>query len=509
MKVTEGTIFFVGVVLFALHNCHAHQSITPVTPIWSDFKVCIVSKGSNPSDIVEYLSDEYAKYTKLNYQWNLIHERKYPLGYFTVRNAGDVQAAVRCATEHWVRIVAKGGGHSYEEYSFGDNRTFIVDLRHMFEMYVSPDRQWFTIGAGALLGQLAYPLLEQYNLITPHGTCPTVGITGLATGGGYGYMSKLFGLTTDNILEVEMVDAEGSLLIVNEQTYPDLFWALRGAGWGSYGIITKLKFRAYQAPVLVTAGELTFPLSQFAQVFITWQHLVRDYLSSRDSNTKLTIKNGTVIVEVFDIQVSDDNEEEAIQRVQHILNKFPVTSLNTTSVIADRYMDFMFRTSHPNDIGIEDPSQLPNVTREMFTRQFSNLIEVEDASTLYNLLVETQGEITDIIIEMYAFGGAINDKTPLETSFNHRSGVGYMVQAFFNGQATLNPYLPSLDWLARFYELTKVIFRHTESYQNYVDATLPDYLDRYYGSDLETLRRIKRKYDRRNIFYHPQSIPVL
>lgn len=100
MKVTEGTIFFVGVVLFALHNCHAHQSITPVTPIWSDFKVCIVSKGSNPSDIVEYLSDEYAKYTKLNYQWNLIHERKYPLGYFTVRNAGDVQAAVRCATEH-------------------------------------------------------------------------------------------------------------------------------------------------------------------------------------------------------------------------------------------------------------------------------------------------------------------------------------------------------------------------------------------------------------------------
>ncbi|XP_035711924.1 xylooligosaccharide oxidase-like [Folsomia candida] len=151
------------------------------------------------------------------------------------------------------------GGHSYEEYSFGDNTTFIVDLRHMFEMYVSPDRSWFSIGAGALLGQIAYPLLEQYNLLTPHGTCPTVGITGLATGGGYENMSKLHGLTVDNILEVEIVSPNGSQLIVNEQTYPDLFWALRGAGSDSFGIITKLTFKAYQAPVLVTAGEIIYP----------------------------------------------------------------------------------------------------------------------------------------------------------------------------------------------------------------------------------------------------------
>lgn len=101
MKVIQATIFLVGVVLFASQNCHALQARgkhASSQEILSVLKDCVVSSGSNPSDIVEYLVDDLAVYTELNYQWNLIHERKYPLGYFTVRNANDVQAAVRCAT---------------------------------------------------------------------------------------------------------------------------------------------------------------------------------------------------------------------------------------------------------------------------------------------------------------------------------------------------------------------------------------------------------------------------
>jgi len=216
-------------VLLSANNCQGDQK---QGSLLSAVKDCIVQTGgSNPSDIVEFGVDD-ASYAELNYQWNILHALKTPLGYFTVRTVSDVQAAVRCASQHFVRLVPKSGGHSYEEHSFGDNNSLVVDLRHMFDLKVSLDNTSFTIGAGALLGQLSYPLLEQYNLVTPHGTCPTVGITGLATGGGYGYMSKLYGLTTDNVLEFEVVDANGDVLRVNNQTNPDLLWALRGAGWG-------------------------------------------------------------------------------------------------------------------------------------------------------------------------------------------------------------------------------------------------------------------------------------
>ncbi|OXA48079.1 hypothetical protein Fcan01_17135 [Folsomia candida] len=98
MKFIEAIVFFVGVVICHAHHPHDSQAIR-----WSDLKECIVASGSDPSDIVEYLYDDYQKYTELNYQWNLIHERKYPRGYFTVRSAADVQSAVRCATERlWV-----------------------------------------------------------------------------------------------------------------------------------------------------------------------------------------------------------------------------------------------------------------------------------------------------------------------------------------------------------------------------------------------------------------------
>jgi len=263
---------------------------------------------------------------------------------------------------------------------------------------------------------------------------------------------------------------------------------------------------------------ITYRLDEFVPVFQQWQLYVRDSLVERDTNTKFAIKDGSVFVEAFDIQVADINEPEAIQRVQHILNKFPTTSLNLTEVIADRYVDFIFRTSHPGDIGIEDPSQLPNVTRRMFTRRnfhaksffVTRLIEQVEILRLWTLLAELMpGGVENIIIELYAFGGAINDPEPTaDTSFNHRAGNLYLVQAFYNGPSSLNPNHPSLDWLTRFYEMSKTVFRHTESYQNYADGTLTDYLERYYGANLGRLREIKRAVDPRNIFYHPQSIPV-
>ncbi|XP_035712062.1 glucooligosaccharide oxidase-like isoform X1 [Folsomia candida] len=173
-----------NIIVFALllvvRNCHGKPGQQGTL---SALKDCIVQAGSNASDIVEHDGPDYAKYSELNYQWNLIHEKKFPVAYFVVRSVTDVQNAVRCCTAQSVRIVAKGGGHSYEAYSFGDSTALIVDLQALHELVVSPDRQSFTIGSGALLGQLAYPLLEGYNLVTPQGTCPTVGIVGLATGG--------------------------------------------------------------------------------------------------------------------------------------------------------------------------------------------------------------------------------------------------------------------------------------------------------------------------------------
>ena len=177
------------------------------------------------------------------------------------RNAQDVAAAVNFAREHRLRLVVKGGGHSYQGTSCAPD-SLLIWTRQMNgvafqDSFVpqgcnTPPQPALSIGAGAVWLH-AYSAAARAGHYVQGGGCLTVGVAGLIQSGGFGSFSKRFGLAAAGLLEAEVVTADGSVRIANACTNPDLFWGLKGGGGGSLGVVTRLTLRARPLPQVVGA----------------------------------------------------------------------------------------------------------------------------------------------------------------------------------------------------------------------------------------------------------------
>ena len=175
-------------------------------------------------------------------------------------SSADVAAAVNFAREHNVRLVVKGGGHSYLGTSSAPDSLLIwtrpsmqaIELHDSFVPQgaagrVEPEHA-VSVGAGAIW-------IDAYNAVTTlagryvqGGGCTTVGVAGLTQGGGFGSFSKGFGTAAANLLEAEIVTADGAVRVVNAFQEPDLFWALKGGGGGTFGVVTRFTLRTHELP---------------------------------------------------------------------------------------------------------------------------------------------------------------------------------------------------------------------------------------------------------------------
>ena len=173
------------------------------------------------------------------------------------KNAADVSAAVRFAAATGVRLVVKGGGHSYLGGSNAPDSLLIwtrdmdaIALHDSFVPSGSADApvKAVSVGAGCLWGRVYAAVTGSGGRYVQGGGCTTVGVAGLVQGGGFGSFSKTFGLAAASLLEAEIVTADGRILTVNEAREPDLFWSLKGGGGGTFGVVTRLTLRTHNLP---------------------------------------------------------------------------------------------------------------------------------------------------------------------------------------------------------------------------------------------------------------------
>jgi hypothetical protein len=143
-----------------------------------------------------------------------------------------------------------------------------------------------TVGAGARLGEV-YAALQEDGLTIPAGTCPTVGVAGLTLGGGLGILGRKHGVTSDRLVEAEVVLADGRIVTCDDRREPDLFWALRGAGAG-FGAVTSLVFRAVRAPEAVTNAHLSWPFARASNAIEAWQAWAPDAPDELAASLKVT-----------------------------------------------------------------------------------------------------------------------------------------------------------------------------------------------------------------------------
>ncbi|WP_053991187.1 FAD-binding oxidoreductase [Mangrovimonas sp. TPBH4] len=180
-------------------------------------------------------------------------------------DVADVIAAVNFGRVNNLEIAVRGGGHNGGGLGLC-NDGLVIDLSGIKFVRVDTSKNTVRVGGGNLWGEVDHAT-HPFGLVIPAGIISTTGVGGLTLGGGVGYLSRKFGLTIDNLLEADMVLADGSFVTVNATQHPDLFWAIRGGG-GNYGIVTAFKFQAH--PLKTVIGGPTFwPIEQ-TEAIMAW-----------------------------------------------------------------------------------------------------------------------------------------------------------------------------------------------------------------------------------------------
>jgi len=204
----------------------------------------------------------------------------------TARSAADVSAAVDFARSHRLRLVVKGGGHSYQGTSSAPESLLIwtramqdVTLHDAFvargcEGMLHPVPA-VSVGAGALWFHVYDAVTTRGGRYVQGGGCATVGVAGLVQGGGFGSFSKRYGMAAASLLEAEVVTADGVVRIANACTHPDLFWALKGGGGPSFGVVTRLTLRTHALPAMFGAVLLTLQADSDA----AFKRLIRRFVA--------------------------------------------------------------------------------------------------------------------------------------------------------------------------------------------------------------------------------------
>lgn len=207
-----------------------------------------------------------ADYGTARLLYNTRFDGQRPAAVAYVSGTEDIRECLDFARRTGVPVSVRNGGHSYAGYSGGKGR-LVLDVSSMASVGLSGGTA--TIGAGAKLIDV-YTRLGASGRTLPAGSCPTVGISGLTLGGGHGVLSRAYGLTCDSLTGAEIVTAGGRVLRCSAGENPELFWALRGAGGGQFGVVTRLTFDTQASPQVVT-GYLSWPWSKAAAVLRAWQ----------------------------------------------------------------------------------------------------------------------------------------------------------------------------------------------------------------------------------------------
>ncbi len=362
------------------------------------------------------------------------------------------------------------------------------------------------MGAGTELID-AYSQLGTQGLLLPGGSCPTVGIAGLALGGGIGVFSRAYGLTCDQMESVEIVTADGVLRQCGPGQDEDLYWACRGGGGGNFGVVTSFGFRVQPMPDTITLFTLEWPWGAAGTVLDAWLRWIPSTPPQLWANCQLFSSGiaGGGLVKVTGVFVG------------------PVTACSaaldplTSSVGEGTTYRFVgpedYLTATMIEAGCEGKplAQCAAPVPSPFAAKSSYVggpLPESSVTTLISALSTLPATLSGagggIVFDGY--GGVINQVGASETAFVHRAAVACAQYSITYPTAPPAPGATSTAsaWLENLHGAFAPVTQG--SYQNYIDPTLADWQQAYYGANLPRLRQVKRKYDPDDVFHFAQSI---
>lgn len=411
-------------------------------------------------------------------------------------DAADVIASVGYAREKGLAVAIRGGGHNGPGLGSVDDG-LVIDLSRMRGVWVDPGRATVRVAAGCTSGDVDHAT-HAYGLAVPFGIVSTTGVAGLTLGGGMGYLSRQHGLTIDNLLEADVVLADGRLVTASPTSHADLFWGLRGGG-GNFGVVTSFLFRAHPVDQ-VFAGPVFWDHEHTREVMRAY----REFLSGapQELGSFVGIKKvpsadpfpaehqGELACAV--ISCFNGPRERGVDVMSRLLDVLPEPMFN--------WMDEM---PFPAVQGLFDPLLRPGLQwywRGEYVHELTDdAIEEHIAQTR-----DIPGALS--LMHLYPIDGAVHRVPPSATAWHERTATWTMVIAGIDADPALAPDLAA--WAKRYWS---AIHAHTRS-GGYVNFMMGDgdraRLAATYGENYERLVALKRKYDPTNFFHENQNIPT-
>jgi hypothetical protein len=436
------------------------------------------------------VTPDAAGYDLARRSYNPLFDTRRPAAIAQCVNTSDVQACVAAAVASRTPIAARGGGHSYAGYSTPDN-ALVVDLAGMSGVRVDGDTA--VVGAGTRLIDV-YAGLAAAGRCLPAGSCPSVGVAGLTLGGGIGVLSRKYGLTCDRLLGATVVTADGRARTVSAGAEPDLFWALRGGGGGNFGIVTSFTFATVPAPEL-TVFQLNY--NAVADAFGAWQPWIAAAPNELWSNFNITGGPAPTCT-VAGCYVGPAGPVNAM--LNTLVAKAGAPTYRTVRTMG--YLDAMryfggcatksMTTCQAQTHGAEWNREPFRASSRMLAAPLRDPAKIVEIATSH----------PDMHVIIDALGGAVSSVSATDTAFPHRAALASIQLYLKTTPAAAQNATTQITTVRD--ELAQLV--GTAAYVNYIDATMPNWPQSYYGVNLPRLRQVAQTYDPTNTFTFAQAV---
>ncbi|MFJ6195036.1 FAD-binding oxidoreductase [Micromonospora sp. NPDC092111] len=479
------------------------------------------------------------RYPSLITPWNRRFQGN-PQNVHLVHTAQQVADVVSGAVAANKRIAVRSGGHCFENFTASPDIQELIDLSRMSDVYYDPKRRAFAVESGATLGQVYNALVKGWAVTMPGGICPGVGVGGHIAGGGYGFLSRRYGLAADHLyaVEVVVVDKSGKSRIVvatRDKADPnrDLWWAHTGGGGGNFGVVTRYWLRSPGTDSNDPAELLPrAPATMIRRSLVmTWEQLTstsflkyfRNYCNWFERNSVPDSPNANLWGGFFAFHKSAGpvgfivGVDSGVPGAQSLVDAHCEAVMSGVGVqpVSDNtevvpYLDDRNWNYEPYARSKDKAANL--------RKGFSD----SQIATIYRRLNDPEPTNAGAALTMSGYGGKINAVAPGATATADRDSI---LRVYFTGGrwTAAADDAKNIKWIREFY---RDVYSETGgvpvpnainagSYINYADADLADpawntsgtsWAELYFKSNYPRLQQIKNRYDPRNVFHHALSI---
>ena len=433
-----------------------------------------------------------AGYEKARTVWNAMIDRR-PACIVHCASADDVAGALRIARQHELQISVRGAGHNIAGTAVCDGG-LMIDLSPMNAVRIDAAKKRAYVGPGATLAQFD-AAAQQHALATPVGINSTTGISGLTLGGGFGWLTRKYGLTIDNLVSAQMVDGRGEKLALTESENPDLFWAIRGGG-GNFGVVTEYEYRLHGVGPEILAGLIVFPFSQAKQVLRQYREFVKSI--PEELNVWVVLRQAPPLP----FLPAEVHGKEVI-----VLPMFYAGDAKTGEKLIAPLRKF--GDAHGEHIGAMpyvawqqafDPLLTPGARNYWKSHNFT---ELQDGAIDAALEYVTKLPSPECEIFIGLVSGAPNRVAENAMAYSGRDAK-FVMNVHARWQ-TPDGDESCIAWARKFFEAAKP-FASGGAYVNFMTADEGDRVRAAYGANYARLASIKKQYDPDNVFRANQNI---